>query len=63
MITYNEQLGLTEVYQHDIDDKTEKCKKCHKPVKELFGGLKLCAPLLVQKKWLSSEITTNANQS
>lgn len=38
----NELYGLTKVHQHDIDDDTHKCKKCHKSVEELNGSLKLC---------------------
>jgi len=36
----NKQLGLTENYQHDIDDKTRQCKKCHKAITEI--ELKVC---------------------
>ena len=38
----NELYGLTEVYQHDINDTTHKCKKCYKTIEELNGALKLC---------------------
>lgn len=38
----NQQLGLDKIYQHDFDDKTGKCKKCHQHYKKLLGGLKLC---------------------
>lgn len=38
----NKQLGLTEVYQHDFEDNSKRCKKCHKPLAELVGELKLC---------------------
>ena len=43
MKTINEQCGLTEIYQHDIDEKTHKCKKCNKDISELLGGLKICS--------------------
>lgn len=33
--TINEILGLTESYQHDIDEETRKCAKCNKPVEDL----------------------------
>lgn len=38
----NERLGLTEIYQHDIDEATQACKKCNTKVEKLLGGLKLC---------------------
>jgi hypothetical protein len=39
----NKQLGLTEIYQHDFDDHSKRCKKCHKTLDDLMGGLKVCA--------------------
>lgn len=39
----NAQYGLTEVYQHDLDDKSQTCEKCHRNVEELIGGLNICS--------------------
>lgn len=38
----NKLYGLTKVYQCDLDDKTQKCKKCHTHIKDLIGKPKLC---------------------
>lgn len=38
----NTAYGLTKTYQHDIDDKTKKCKKCREHVSKLEGTTKLC---------------------
>lgn len=40
--TLNKKYGLTKIYQHNFDDKTSKCKKCHKSAKQLEGTTKLC---------------------
>lgn len=42
MVSLNEEIGLTETYQHDFDDDTRRCKKCHRTVENLVGQLKLC---------------------
>jgi len=38
----NKKYGLTKAYHHDLDEKGV-CKKCHRPVRELEGKLKLCS--------------------
>lgn len=45
----NEKYKLTEIYHHDIDDKTKKCKKCHKNISELIGRIKLCPVIGVEE--------------
>lgn len=39
--TPNQKYGLTEIYQHDLDEN-EVCKKCHQSISELAGTTKLC---------------------
>lgn len=41
--TLNKKYGLTEIYQHDFDDKSGKCRKCHINHLKLRGELKLCS--------------------
>lgn len=38
----NQVYGLTKAYHCDIDDETQRCKKCHTHIKDLIGKLKLC---------------------
>lgn len=40
--TLNELYGLTGVSSHNLNNKTYRCKKCGKHIKELEGETKLC---------------------
>jgi hypothetical protein len=39
----NKLYGLGEIYQCDLDDKTQRCRKCHQHINDLVGKPKLCA--------------------